>query len=104
MTAEAPVNKDESQTKKPVQTESIAGKEDTIVIAATPSAVVPTRPEKSGNVPADIRYQVVWGDTLWDISNAYYKNPWRYPRIAEYNSIKNPDFIRSGQILLIPAE
>ena len=104
LTAEAPVNKDESQTKKPVQTESIAGKEDTIVIAATPSAVVPTRPEKSGNVPADIRYQVVWGDTLWDISNAYYKNPWRYPRIAEYNSIKNPDFIRSGQILLIPAE
>lgn len=104
LTAEAPVNKDESQTKKPVQTESIAGKEDTIVIAAKPSAVVPTRPEKSGNVPADIRYQVVWGDTLWDISNAYYKNPWRYPRIAEYNSIKNPDFIRSGQILLIPAE
>ena len=104
LTANAPVNKDESQTKKPVQTESIAGKEDTIVIAATPSAVVPTRPEKSGNVPADIRYQVVWGDTLWDISNAYYKNPWRYPRIAEYNSIKNPDFIRSGQILLIPAE
>ena len=97
-------NKDESQSKKPAQTESIAGKEDTIVIATTPSVVVPTRPEKSGNVPADIRYQVVWGDTLWDISNAYYKNPWRYPRIAEYNSIKNPDFIRSGQILLIPAE
>ena len=97
-------SKDESQTKKPAQTESITGKEDTIVIATTPSVVVPTRPEKSGNVPADIRYQVVWGDTLWDISNAYYKNPWRYPRIAEYNSIKNPDFIRSGQILLIPAE
>lgn len=101
---EQAVSKDESQNKNNVQPEAIKGKEDTIVIATTPSAVVPTRPEKSGNVPADIRYQVVWGDTLWDISNAYYKNPWRYPRIAEYNSIKNPDFIRSGQILLIPAE
>ncbi|MBO7638157.1 MAG: LysM peptidoglycan-binding domain-containing protein [Treponema sp.] len=103
-TINSSTSKDESQSKKPVQTEAITGKEDTIVVATTPSVVVPTRPEKSGNVPADIRYQVVWGDTLWDISNAYYKNPWRYPRIAEYNSIKNPDFIRSGQILLIPAE
>ncbi|MBO4319252.1 MAG: LysM peptidoglycan-binding domain-containing protein [Treponema sp.] len=99
-----PENKDESQNKKPAQAESIAGKEDTIVVATTPSAVVPTRPEKNINAPAAIRYQVVWGDTLWDISNAYYKNPWRYPRIAEYNSIKNPDFILSGQILLIPSE
>lgn len=48
------------------------------------------------------RYKIRWGDTLWDISDAFYKNAWLYPRIARHNKIKNPDLIISGSILVIP--
>lgn len=48
------------------------------------------------------RYKIRWGDTLWDISDAFYKNAWLYPRIARYNKIKNPDLIISGTFVVIP--
>ena len=50
------------------------------------------------------RYVVQRGDTLWDISAAYYKNPWKYHRIAKYNHIKDPDYIISGTTITIPAQ
>lgn len=84
--------------------EEVPAQEDAIVIAETPEAVVPVEPEPEPVKPADIRYKIVWGDTLWDISNAYYKTPWKYKRLARYNGIKNPDHIISGHWLLIPAE
>lgn len=84
--------------------EENAAQEDEIVIATSPEAVVPQEPEPSTKEPEIIRYKIKWGDTLWDISNAYYKNPWRYKYLANYNGIKNPDYIISGTWLLIPAE
>ncbi len=59
------------------------------------------------NVPQTIpkegvAYKIRWGDTLWDISEAYYRNPWLYPRIARFNGIKNPDLIISGTTIRIP--
>lgn len=64
-------------------------------------------PVKSYNVPLTIppegaRYTIRWGDTLWDISEAFYRNPWLYPRIARYNNIRNPDLIISGTSIRIP--
>ncbi|MDR0387411.1 MAG: LysM peptidoglycan-binding domain-containing protein [Treponema sp.] len=64
-------------------------------------------PVASFNVPATIPregypYRIRWGDTLWDISEAFYRNPWLYPRIARFNSIRNPDFIISGRTIRIP--
>jgi nucleoid-associated protein YgaU len=47
-------------------------------------------------------YEVKWGDTLWDISATYYRNPWLYPKIAKQNSITNPDLIFAGTKLFIP--
>jgi hypothetical protein len=47
-------------------------------------------------------YTVRWGDTLWDISEAFYRNPWLYPRIARFNNIRNPDHIISGKTIKIP--
>ena len=38
-------------------------------------------------------YRIKQGDTLWDISATYYRNPWLYPKLAKANSIKNPDLI-----------
>lgn len=82
----------------------IAAREDTIVVVRTPESVVPVPPRRSDNSPSDIKYKISRGDTLWDISKAYYKTPWNYERIAEYNGITNPDFIRAGQTILLPVE
>jgi outer membrane biosynthesis protein TonB len=67
----------------------------------------PTPPVRSYKVPATIpqngvAYKVRWGDTLWDIAEAFYRNPWLYPRIARYNNIRNPDLIISGTTVRIP--
>ena len=51
-----------------------------------------------------VRYRVRWGDTLWDISGNFYKNPWAYKRIARYNKIKNPNKIIAGTYITIPAK
>jgi outer membrane biosynthesis protein TonB len=64
-------------------------------------------PVASYKVPASIpkngvAYKIRWGDTLWDIAAAFYRNPWLYPRIARYNGIKNPDRIISGTTIRIP--
>lgn len=82
----------------------VEAKEDEIVVADEVESVVPApvipEPEKA----KDVTYRIKWGDTLWDIADAYYKNPWRYKKIAKYNNIKNPDLIISGTDILIPAE
>ena len=49
-------------------------------------------------------YKIRWGDTLWDLSYAYYRDPWVYMRIAKANKIKNPDLIISGNKIWIPAK
>ncbi len=80
--------------------------EDKIVIATEPEKVVPvaqTEAPVKENRNA-VEYTIKWGDTLWDISDSYYKNPWKYPTIADYNNIPNPDLIISGQEILIPEE
>ena len=48
-------------------------------------------------------YTIKKGDTLWDISSTYYRNPWLYPKIARANRIKNPDLIFAGTKIVIPS-
>jgi len=67
----------------------------------------PPPPVASYNVPATIPregvvYRIRWGDTLWDIAEAFYRNPWLYPRIARFNNIRNPNYIISGRTIRIP--
>ena len=67
----------------------------------------PPAPVSSYKVPANIPkagvpYKIQWGDTLWDISEAFYRNPWLYPRIARFNNIRNPDKIMAGATIRIP--
>ena len=77
---------------------------------ARPQTVQRTRPPapvSSYKVPAvipkgGVAYRIRWGDTLWDISEAFYRNPWLYPRIARHNNIRNPDFIIAGRTIRIP--
>jgi hypothetical protein len=53
------------------------------------------------------------GDTLWDICDAYFRNPYQWPRIWSYNpQIQNPHWIypgdqvklRPGAMLAVPTE
>lgn len=88
----------------------------TVVVEVSPSKPAaeplparkrPPAPVASYKVPLTIPkegapYKIRWGDTLWDISEAFYRNPWLYPRIARFNNIRNPDLIISGTTIRIP--
>ncbi|HTX74054.1 MAG TPA: Hsp70 family protein [Rectinemataceae bacterium] len=57
----------------------------------------PPAPKKPG-----VYYRIKWGDTLWNLSYAFYRNPWYFGRIARANHIKNPDLIIAGHRIWIP--
>ncbi len=55
--------------------------------------IVPDYPE---------RYVVVKGDTLWDISKRFLKDPWLWPSVWHINpSIRNPHLIYPGDIIVM---
>jgi hypothetical protein len=92
----------------PAETPVIQAPQTPSVPAASPvRRDRPEAPVASYKVPQTIPregapYRIRWGDTLWDISEAFYRNPWLYPRIARFNNIRNPDLIISGTTIRIP--
>jgi hypothetical protein len=69
--------------------------EETPAIAA--EAAVPAAGKES-------LYTIKRGDTLWDISNTFFKDPFLWPFLWKANpSITNPDLIYPGNKLVIPS-
>lgn len=61
-------------------------------------SVLAEEPELKDPVPAT--YTVVKGDTLWDISSTFLKNPWLWPEIWHVNAqIQNPHLIYPGDVI-----
>jgi LysM repeat protein len=54
--------------------------------------------------PAVLTYRVVYGDTLWTISERFYGDPLQYQRIADASDISDPNVIFPGQVVKIPPD
>jgi hypothetical protein len=76
-----------------------------------PAAVTPTPPQQPAAADTQSsaagqtgRYEIRQGDTLWDIANAFYRDPFLWPLIWKSNpSINDPDLIYPGTALVIPS-
>ncbi len=79
---------------------------DSVAETGTPASVDKVQtvaaPAVQKREPQSVRYKLKWGDTLWDLADTYYRNPWQYKKIARWNGIENPDYIIAGTYIYIP--
>jgi hypothetical protein len=69
-----------------------------VLLIATPHTRVRAGQEASGTDDREtFTYTVKKGDTLWDISETLYRDPWVWPKVWQWNpTITNPHWIYPG--------
>ena len=87
----------------------------TLSPTVTPGATLTATPASTGTPEVTIaseeqnetaiegeRYTVQSGDTLWDIAQRAYGDPYKWTEIAEANNLANPNLIHRGNEFVIP--
>ena len=105
----APPADDAAKAPAPVATAPAAPQEDNAIEVALASAAADTPTSASAqaaapvlNPRAPLTYTVKRGDTLWDISAMYLRDPWLWPEIWHVNpSLPNPHLIYPGDVLTL---
>ena len=79
------------------------GKTGNISTQAKPSPNIPAPPKPAPKPVKDNRtYTVKKGDTLWDLAQKYYGNPYQWTKIAQANANPDPRKLQIGRKLIIP--
>jgi LysM repeat protein len=99
-TTAAPAKETDETSAQVKEEEQEAGQ----AAAADEQAAVKEETEETAETAKGEEYVIVWGDTLWDISRRYYRDPFQYKMLAKVNKIQNPDLIFAKQKIFIPAK
>ena len=105
----APPADDAAKAPAPVATAPAAPQEDNAIEVALAGAPADSSTSASAqaaapvlNPRAPLTYTVKRGDTLWDISAMYLRDPWLWPEIWHVNpSLPNPHLIYPGDVLTL---
>ena len=103
--AEEPTKAEEAPAE-PAKAEEAPAKAEEAKAEEAPAAAASNPREGQLAAPADDgdteTYTVQKGDTLWDLSNKFLKNPWYWPKIWSLNpGIENPHWIYPGNALKV---
>jgi nucleoid-associated protein YgaU len=69
---------------------------------AATSPTLSSDEEKMASSTPGGNHTVATGETLWSISEKYYKTGYNWKDIAKANDLKNADAVEEGQTLVIP--